>query len=306
MSGTAFEFEGRPVEAGRLPPIVNYATVTPGYFNALRIPIARGEDFTSADLRDGVRTIAVNRTAAAQFWPGENALGKRLRRAQSDADPNRPWYVVKAIVGDVRQESLREPPAPQIFFALNPGADEDEVPRALSYVVRGPFVRNQAERLRQTVWSLDGDLPVAAMRTMDDVVERSIVQFTFTMMTLGIAAGIALVLGIIGLYGVLSYAVRLRTREIGVRLALGAAPARVRREVIASAAVIMAVGLAIGVAGAAGLTRFLGSLLYETEPLDVATFAGVSALLFIVGLGAAWLPARQAAAVSPMEAMRAD
>jgi ABC-type antimicrobial peptide transport system permease subunit len=153
---------------------------------------------------------------------------------------------------------------------------------------------------------LDAELPIAAMRTMDEIVQRSIVQFTFTMMTLGIAAGIALLLGVIGLYGVLAYAVRLRTREIGVRIALGAPPARVRREVIARAALIMAVGLVVGVAGAAGLTRFLETLLYETEPLDLATFATMSAVLFVVGLVAAYLPARQAASVSPMEAMRTD
>jgi ABC-type antimicrobial peptide transport system permease subunit len=144
------------------------------------------------------------------------------------------------------------------------------------------------------------------MQTMDEVVRRSIVQFTFTMMTLGIAAGIALLLGVIGLYGVLAYTVRLRTREIGVRLALGAPPARVRREVITRAALIMTVGLVLGVAGAVGLTRFLESLLYETEPLDLVTFAGMSALLFLIGLIAAYLPARQAASVSPLEAMRTE
>jgi predicted permease len=304
MSGTAFEFEGRPVDAGRLPPIVNYGTVTPGYFRTLRIPLLRGEDFTTGDLREGVRTVIVNKAAAAEFWPGQDPLGKRLRPAGRGLESERIWYVVKGVVGDVRQESLRAAPEEQIFFPLNPG--HEELPRAFTYVVRGPHVDAQADVLRQTVWSLDAELPIAAMRTMDEIVQRSIVQFTFTMMTLGIAAGIALLLGVIGLYGVLAYAVRLRTREIGVRIALGAPPARVRREVIARAALIMAVGLVVGVAGAAGLTRFLETLLYETEPLDLATFATMSAVLFVVGLVAAYLPARQAASVSPMEAMRTD
>jgi ABC-type antimicrobial peptide transport system permease subunit len=117
---------------------------------------------------------------------------------------------------------------------------------------------------------------------------------------------VALVLGAIGLYGVLSYAVTLRTREIGVRLALGAPPAHVKRTVIVNAAVIVAIGLALGAAAATGVTRFLGGLLFETEPLDVATFAGMSALLFAVGVLAAYLPARRAAAVSPLEAMKTD
>jgi predicted permease len=304
MSGTAFEFEGRPVEAGRLPPIVNYGTVTPGYFRTLRVPVLRGEDFTTGDLREGVRHVIVNKAAAESFWPGQDPLGERLRPAGRGVDEARSWFTVKGVVGDVRQESLREPPDEQIFFSINPG--NPDLPRAFTYVVRGPHVEAQAGLLRQAVWSLNADLPIAAMQMMDEVVQRSIVQFTFTMMTLGIAAAIALLLGVIGLYGVLAYSVRLRTREIGVRLALGAPPARVRREVITRAALIMTVGLVLGVAGAVGLTRFLESLLYETEPLDLVTFAGMSALLFLIGLIAAYLPARQAASVSPLEAMRTE
>jgi putative ABC transport system permease protein len=141
---------------------------------------------------------------------------------------------------------------------------------------------------------------------MQQIVERSVTQFTFTVLTLGIAAGVALLLGAIGLYGVLSYAVSLRTREIGVRIALGAPPARVRRGILANAAGITAIGLLVGAAGAAGLTRFLGGLLYETRPLDLATFVAMSALLFVVALIAAYVPARRAASVSPMEAMRSE
>jgi ABC-type antimicrobial peptide transport system permease subunit len=141
---------------------------------------------------------------------------------------------------------------------------------------------------------------------MDDVVVRSVMEFTFTMLALGIAAGVALILGAVGLYGVLSYAVSLRTREIGVRIALGAPPERVRRGILASAAAIIGIGLAIGAIGAAGLTRFLGGLLYETKPLDLPTFAAMAAVLFLVGLFAAYLPARKAASVSPMEAMRTE
>jgi putative ABC transport system permease protein len=187
---------------------------------------------------------------------------------------------------------------------LNPNGDR--APRAFSYTVRGPNVVAQAGAVRQTVWSLNPDLPVASVGTMGEVIESSVMQFTFTMLTLGIAASIALALGAIGLYGVLSYAVSLRTREIGVRIALGAPPARVKRAVMGNAAAITGIGLAIGAAGAAAVTRFLGGLLYETKPLDVTTFAGMSALLFAVALVAAYLPARKAASVSPMEAMRIE
>ena len=303
-SGTAFEFDGRPVEAGRLPPIVHYSTVTPGYFRTMRIPLLGGADFDSADQRDGVRTVIVNRAAADQYWPGQDALGRRFRAAGSSAAEERPWFVVKGVVASVRHEGLRENPRPLIYFPLNPNGDR--APRALSYVVRGPNVAAQADAMRRTVWSLNPDLPLASLETMEQVIERSVMQFTFTVLTLGIAAGISLLLGAIGLYGVLSYAVSLRTREIGVRLALGAPPARVKRAVIGNAAAITAIGLVIGVAGAAALTRFLGGLLYETRPLDIATFAGMATILFTVALIASYLPARRAASVSPIEAMRGE
>jgi predicted permease len=310
MSGTAFEFAGHPVEAGRLPPIVNYADVTPGYFKTMGIPVLRGEDFTSSDTREGVRTAIINKAAAERYWPGEDPIGRSLRMSQSgDADAHtRPWYLVKAIVQDVRHNNLREPAAPQIFFPVNAAGSgvDNNAPRALMFVVKGRHAEAQGDAIRQAVWSLNPDLPVASLRTMNDVVEESMVQFTFTMVTLGIAAVVALVLGAVGLYGVLSYAVSLRTREIGVRLALGAPPARVQRAVIVNAALIVGIGLALGAAAAAGVTRFLGGMLYETRPLDAVTFATMSALLFAIGVLAAYLPARRAAAVSPLEAMKTE
>jgi predicted permease len=303
-SGTAFEFDGRPVEAGRLPPIVHFSTVTPGFFPTMRIALLGGSDFESGDLREGVRTVIVNRAAAEQFWPGQDPVGRRVRNAGSSDPGARPWYLVKGIVADVRHEGLREPPRPLIYFPLNP--TDDRAPRAFNYVIRGAGVQARAETVRQAVWALNPDLPVAALQMMDEVVERSVTQFTFTMLTLVIAAGIALVLGAVGLYGVLSYAVSLRTREIGVRIALGAQPSRVKRGVIANAAVITGIGLLVGALGAAAVTRLLSGLLYETRPLDTATFAGMAGLLFAVGLVASYLPARKAASVSPTEAMRTD
>ena len=310
MSGTAFEFAGHPVAAGRLPPIVYYADVTPGYFRTMGIALLRGEDFNSGDLREGVRTVIINKAAAERFWPGEDPIGKGLRMSGggggSDSEP-RPWYNVKGIIGDVRHQNLREPAVPQMYFPVNAaGGAVDGASRAFTYVVRGRHAAAQGDAMRQAVWSLNPELPVAALRTMDDVVGQSVVEFTFTMVTLGIAAAVALVLGAIGLYGVLAYAVSLRTREIGLRLALGAAPSRVKLAVIANAAVILAIGLGLGGAAAAGLTRFLTGMLYETAPLDLGTFAGMSALLFVVGVLAAYLPARRAASVSPLEAMRGD
>ena len=299
-SGSAFELDGQPVQAGHLPPIVHYSTVTPGFFETLRIPLLRGSDFVSSDTRDEARSVVVNTAAAERYWPGQDAIGKRLRPFRSKDG----WYVVKGIVTDVRYEGLRQPPRPLVYFPEK--IRDGEVARAYTFVLRGPGAESQADAARRAVWQLNADLPVAAMRTMDDVVETSVTEFTFTMLTLGIAAAIALVLGAVGLYGVQSYAVSLRTREIGVRLALGAAPSRVQRSVLGKAAVVTGIGLVIGTAGAVGLTRLLEGLLYETRALDPATFATMAGVLFAVALLASYLPARRAASVSPIEAMRGD
>ena len=278
-SGTAFEFADRPVEAGRLPPIIWYQTVTPGLFKTLGISLQRGRDFNATELGEGVHSVIVNQALARQYWPDADPIGKQLRIAD-DEEPNRPWFTVVGVVATVRQNDLREPLTPQIYFPLGPGAEN--TPRALTYVVRGPNVIAQADAMRRAVWAIDRDLPVAAVQTLQEAVDQSVVQFSFTLFTLGIAAFVALVLGAVGLYGVLSYAVSLRTREIGVRLALGAPTSRVMRSVVANGVLIAGLGLVLGSAGAAALTRFLRGMLYEVEPLDLATFTLMPVVLLAV------------------------
>jgi predicted permease len=301
-SGTTFEARGRAVEPGRLPPIVWYQTVTPGFFRALSIPLRQGRDFDSTERREGVRSVIVNEKLARQFWPNANPIGQQLRRGGEDTD--RPWFTVVGVVGSVRQGELREELRGQIYFPL--GSGDAMTPRALTYVLRGSNVLAQGDAARRAVWAIDRDLPVASMRLLREIVDQSVVQFSFTMFTLGLSAVVALVLGAIGLYGVLSYAVSLRTREIGVRLALGAPPSRVMRSVVTHGVAIAALGLVVGSLGALALTRFLSGLLYEVQPLDLAAFTAMPAVLLVVALVASYLPARQAAAVSPLEAMRSD
>jgi putative ABC transport system permease protein len=300
-SGTSFELDGRPVVPGNLPPIVSYQVITPGYFSAMRTPIARGRDFAWSDLRDGVNSIVVNQRMVDEFWKGQEPIGKRIRRSSSDPNEVRPWFTVVGVVTNMRQEGPREPIEEMIYFTPNaPGDDK----RAFIYVIRGPNAGLQADGIRRAVREIDADLPIASIRTMDEVVQESVVQFSFTMLTLGIAASVALVLGAIGLYSVLSYAVSLRTREIGVRLALGAAPSRVLRSVVGRGVTISLAGLAVGALGAVGLTRLLGTLLFETAPLDPLTFAAMAGVLLAVAFLASYLPARRAASISPMESMK--
>jgi predicted permease len=300
--GTAFEFDGRPVEPGAVPPIVSYQVITPGYFAAMRTPVARGRDLEWSDFRDGVNAIVVNQLMADEFWKGQDPIGKRIRRAGSDPKIVRPWFTVVGVVNNIRQAGPREDVEEMIYFTPNaPGEDT----RALTYVIRGPNADLQLDGIRRAVRAIDADLPIASIRTMEAIVEESVVQFSFTMLTLAIAAVVALLLGAVGLYSVLSYAVSLRTREIGVRLALGAAPAQVLRSVVGRGVAISAAGLVVGALAAVGLTRLLVSLLFQTRPLDPLTFAAVAVVLLLVAIAASYLPARRAARISPMESMRA-
>jgi putative ABC transport system permease protein len=304
-SGTAFEFIGKPTPPGQLPPIVQYQTVTTGYFRTMKIPVTRGRDFDTSDLREGTRTVIINQATADQYWPGEDPIGKQLRGASSGRDSQQPWSTVVGMIPTIRQVGLRQPLRPIIYFPPRTG-DDDGAPRAMSYAIRGPNVSAQADAVRQTVLSIDPELPLAAVQPMEDLIQDSVVEFSFTMLTLAIAAGIALMLGAIGLYGVLSYAVSLRTREIGVRLALGAPTSRVMRSIVVNGVAITGLGLIVGLLGAAALTRFLQGMLYETAPLDAMTFIAMPILLFVVALAASYLPARKAASVSPLEAMRSE
>jgi len=263
-SGTAFNFNGRPTEPGRLPPIIQYQAISRGYFAAMRGALVRGRDFDSSDARAGTNTVIVNQAAADQYWPGDDPIGKQLRQANGDPNAQLPWSTVVGVAASMRQSGLRERAKPIIYYPLK--EDAQNPPRALSYVIRGPQVLAQGDAVRQAVWSIDPGLPLASVQSMESIVERSVVQFSFTMLTLAIAAGIALALGAIGLYGVLSYAVSLRTREIGVRLALGAPAGLVMRSIVANGATIAALGLGIGLLGAFALTRLLRDLLYDTPP----------------------------------------
>ncbi|MEZ5318948.1 MAG: ABC transporter permease [Vicinamibacterales bacterium] len=298
--GTAYEFEGQVLAPGELPPMVHYKTVTAGYFDAMRMPVLRGRGFDTRDLQDGVNSVLVNETLAAQHWPGQDPVGKRLRTT-SNGTPS-PWITVIGVVGDVRQDGLRQPVRGLLYFPLTAASNQP----VLRYVIRGDRIADRMDLVRQAVWDVDPNLPIAGVRSLQSIVDDSVVEFTFTMTTLAVAAGLALVLGAIGLYGVLSYAVSLRTREIGVRLALGAPPATVRWTVLANGLGITLVGLVIGLAAAAGLTRLLAGILYDVEPIDPLTFSAMSVALVLVAAVASWLPAHRASRVSPLESLRAE
>jgi predicted permease len=300
-SGTAHVIEGQETEPGQLPPMLHFSYVGPGYLETMGMRLREGRMLTPGDHLDGTGAVVVSTTVADQFWP-DGALGGRLRQTGDTTS----WFQVVGVVAPVVQGNLREAPRPTVYYPmLGPSGALGNV-RAGSYVVQTATPLALAPQAREAVWALDPDLPVADMRTMDEIVSESELELSFTMFTLGIAALLALVLGAVGLYGVLSYSVAQRTQEIGVRMALGAQASEVLGMVLREGARTQLVGLAVGLLGAAALTRVLQGLLFGVEALDPLTFVTTTGILFAVGLLAAYLPARRAAKLDPVTSMRVE
>jgi len=299
-------FEDFPIPAGEHQ--TNYRTVltVPGYFETLGIPLLAGRPFESADLEQP-GAVWVSASLANRFWPGQSPIGKRVISIPPAAGGV--WYTIAGVVGDVRFESLEEEATQIIYYPLAPlslGADAEPLFNStLDLAIRTSVPPTSLTRaVSSAVWSIDASLPVADVRTMEEIVTQASARTAFTMLLLVIAAGVALVLGAVGLYGVISYLVSQRTQEIGVRMALGADRGRVSRMVLRQGLVLALVGLSFGLAGAFAVTRLLTSVLYGVSPTDPLTFGSVSLLLLAITLLASYLPARRAAAVQPLEALR--
>ena len=269
---------------------------TPHYFRAMGIPLIRGRLFDERDVTSAARVTLINEALAREYFPNEDPLGQHF------TEENNTWEIV-GIVGDVRLRGLADKVRPLFYRPQSFGSAYWNI--LANLVVRtAPAPGGRAENIRQAILGLDPDQPVANVRTMEDVIAASVAQRRFILMLLGVFAGAALLLAAIGLYGVIAYAVSQRTREIGLRMALGATRSDVLGLVLRQGMKLAATGILLGVIGALGLTRVLVNLLYEIKPTDPLTFVGVSLVLLVVALLASWLPARRAAKVDPMEALR--
>jgi predicted permease len=296
--------EDFPPGDGQVWPQLGTRFVSPGTFSALRIPVIEGRVFDRLDPAQRATDIVVNKALAERYWPGASALGKRL---SLDRPGEGIWYTIVGVVGDVHDAGLESPPTPSIYYPMVRVSSEEWAPRSISLVVRGggtpaAFVAP----IRAVVRSLDPNLPLAQVRPMSEVVERSIARTSFTMLLLVAAAAVALVLGSVGIYSVIAYVVSQRTREIGVRMALGATRHDVSRMVLGEGLAITSLGIAVGLAGALALTRLMLALLFGVSPTDPTTFVAVPALLTGVALLASWVPARRAARVEPLVAIRCE
>ena len=271
------------------------------YYKAMGIDVLEGRTFDTNDHVQALPHVVVSKSAAATLWPGESAVGKRLQRQGLFV-----WYTVIGVVDDVRQDSFREPPNPLVYFPLVGPAPTTWVISSPAFVIKTPRAEEIAADVRALVREVAPTAPMYRVFTMAGLASDSMVGISFTMLTLGVAAALALILGAVGLYGVLSYVVAERTREIGVRMALGARAEQVRLMVVAQGARVVLIGVAIGIAAAFASTRTLGGILFGVAPVDTATFVAMSAAMILIGLLASYLPARRASNVDPMVSLRGD
>ncbi len=295
--------------AGGEPPIRLFNYISPGYFHTVGTRLVAGRDFTWDD-NYGLRpSVIVSENLARESWgSAAAAIGKRIRQFSS-----MPWQQVIGVAQDVRQHGVDQPVPPTVYwpalihdpYSAKPGL---EAPRSVTFVIRSSRAGNEGflSEVRQAVWSVNSNLPLASVQTMQVVYAQSMARTSFTLVMLAIAGSMALALGVVGIYGVISYTVSQRTREIGIRLALGAQKNELKWMFVRSALLLTVAGVIIGLGTSAALMRLMKSLLFGISPLDPFTYITVPFILALFAALASYLPARRAAAVDPAEALRVE
>jgi putative ABC transport system permease protein len=291
-----FFIEGGPLLPNGGGQNTNFRRCTPDYFRTMSIPLLQGRLFTDRDTAESEQVVIINETLRRRFFPNADPLGKRI----AFDGANGPWHTIVGVVGDVRHSGLEQEAGLELYrpFAQTPT-------RSVTLVVKSSLDPGSVvASIRREVSSLDAEQPIHSIRPMTEIVARDIAPERFNLTLLAVFAAVALLLALIGVYGVMSYAVTQRTREIGVRIALGAQSRDMLKLVVGQAMWLVLAGVASGVGGALALTHLMKKLLFEVESSDPLTFIAVSLLLTVVALLACWIPARRAAKVDPMIALR--
>jgi predicted permease len=295
--------DGQTNAAGDTPRRQKY--VAPGYFGTIGTRIVAGRDVSWSDVDNGGYVVVISENLAREIWGDPAAaLGRRIRQT-GDA----PWREVVGVAQNVHEDALHQAPPAMVYWPIKMGlGDEAFTMPAINYVVRSERAGTATlvREIEQAVWSVNADLPVFLIRTLADLYAESLARTSFALVLLAIAGAMALVLGIIGIYGVISYVVSQRTREIGIRLALGAQPAALQRMFLRQGLVLAVIGVAAGFIGAVALTRWMASLLFGVSPLDPATYVASLAVILAAAALASFLPARRAASVDPIETLKVE
>jgi predicted permease len=293
--------------AGQMPPLRRFRFVSPGFFHTMGIPLIVGRDFTWDELYQKLPVAMVSENFAREYWGSpQKALGQRIRVASTDD-----WREVVGVVGDVNDDGINKD-APKIAYwplMMNHfEGDKVNIRRWVTFVVRSERAGSEslAGDLRRAIWSVDSNLPVSEMRTEAFLYAKSMARTSFTLVMIGIAASIALLLGLVGLYGVIAYSASQRRREIGIRIAVGAQRNDITGMSVRQGLLLAGVGVLCGFAVALGVTRLLGSLLFHVSPMDPVTYISACGALVGAAALASYLPSRRTASVDPAEALRAE
>ena len=296
--GRSLTVEGYPVLPVGQAPMIQHTVVSQGYFATLGIPMLMGRDFTDTDGLNAPKVTIIDERLAREYWPNASPLGKRIRFGPPE--DNEPWHTVVGVVGAVRQDRLDADTDKSVYLP------HPQIPvNGLSLVVRATAKpESLAGAVRATVREIDPDLPVTKVMTMEEVVSESVWQPRLYSILFGVFAMLALVLATVGIYGVMSYTVSTRTREFGLRMALGARSGHLLRLILGQGMRLAFIGVAAGLLVAFALTRLLKNLLFGVTATDPLTFGLITGLLTLVALAACWLPARRATRVDPLVALR--
>jgi predicted permease len=293
-----FSIQGRAAESER-GPIADIAVVDARYFRTMEVPLITGRNFTDLDSYKAQPVAVIDQTLARRYWPGENPLGQQLKFGFGRGPQG---VAIVGVVGDIKSDGFEAPSVPHIYVALGQFAPVNAVVFLRS---RGD-VEHLGEAVRREVEDVDRNVPVHSISSMDQIIARSVADRRFALELLGVFAAVALLLAAIGVYGVMSYSFSLRTHEVGIRLALGAQRLDILRLILGEGMRIVVIGLAAGLLGAATVTRFFRSMLFDVGPADPITFLSVSAILAGVALFACYIPAKRATRVDPLVALREE
>ena len=299
--------EDKPMPEGQMAPLRRFKWIPANFFKTMGRPLLAGRDITWADVHGTAPVAIITESLAREFY-GEPAaaIGQRVRNT-----PKSEWREIVGVVGNEYDDGVTRPATTVVYWPLMMRDFWEQgvmVQRSMAHVIRSPRLRDQGflREVQQAVWSVNPNLPLARPRTVQEIYDESMAETSFTLVILGIAASVTLLLGLVGIYGVIAYIVSQRRREVGIRIALGAHSSTVQRMFVTRGLMLTGIGLVVGLVAATALMRLMSSLLFGVNPFDPITYAAVVAALGVVALLATWLPARRATKIDPMLALRSE
>jgi predicted permease len=299
--------QDRSYAEGDIPPIRRFKFISPGFFRTLGTPLVAGRDITWTDMYQKIPVALVSENFAREYWhDANNALGKRVRASSTDD-----WREIIGVVADMHDDGVNQDAPTSVYWPVMMDRFEgqkESLRRDIAFTIRSPRAGSEAflKEVREAVWSVNPNVPLSSVHTLGHFYTESMARTSFTLVMLAVAGGMALLLGIVGIYGVIAYSVSQRTREIGIRMALGAQRQTLISMFVRHGLLLTGVGIACGLVASFAVMRLMSSLLFNVSPLDPVTYSAVTIVVVITAYLACYLPSRRAATIDPVDALRAE